>query len=73
MQTQPPFQPLWIIDTMAIMRSVKSKKTYKEWFTALIKIVTANKHWNPESIQFVQLLAKVLRAKKGENLVSVFI
>ena len=45
---------------MAVMRSVKSKKTerkknvkYKEWFTALIKIVTPNKHWNPKSIEFV--------------------
>ena len=38
---------------MAIMRSVKSKKIYEEWFTALVKIVTPNKHWNPESTEFV--------------------
>ena len=36
-ETQPPFQSRWIIDTMAIMRSVKSKKTYKKWFTVLKK------------------------------------
>ena len=53
MQTQPPFQARWIIGTMAIMRSVKSKKTYKEWFTALIKLVTKNKHWNSDSIGFI--------------------
>ena len=35
------------------MRSVKSKKTYKECFTALIEIDTPNKHWNRESIEFV--------------------
>ena len=29
-ETQLPFQARWIIDTMAIKRSVKSKKTYKE-------------------------------------------
>ena len=43
-ETKPTFEALWIIDTIAIMRSVKSKKAYKEWFTALIKIVTSNKH-----------------------------
>ena len=35
------------------MRSVKSKKTYKEWFSALIKIVIPNEPWNPESNEFV--------------------
>ena len=45
-QTQPPFKAVWIIDIMAIIRSAKSKKTYKEWLTALIKIVTPKKYWN---------------------------
>ena len=36
-ETQPPIQVHWTIDTMAIRKSIKSKKTYKEWFTALIK------------------------------------
>ena len=49
-QIQPLFQARWIIE---IMRSVKSKKTYKKWFTALIKIVTPNEPWNPESTEFV--------------------
>ena len=35
------------------MRSVKSKKTYKEWLTWLTKILTPNKHRNPELIEFV--------------------
>ena len=34
-ETQPIFQALWIIETMAIMRGVKSKETYKDWFTVL--------------------------------------
>ena len=47
-----PFLARRIIDTMAIIRSVKSKKTSKEWFFALLKIVTRNKHWNSEFIEF---------------------
>ena len=68
METQPPFQARWIIDTMTIMRSVKSKKTY-----ALIEIVNPNKHWNPLNLfltHTVQLVEKVVRAQKEENLVS---
>ena len=38
---------------MTIMRSVKSKKTYEEWLSRLTKILTPNKHHNPESIEFV--------------------
>ena len=38
---------------MAIMKSVKSKKTYKEWLSWLTKILTPNKHRNPESTEFV--------------------
>ena len=49
-QIQPLFQARWIIE---IMRSIKSKKTNKKWFTALIKIVTPNEPWNPEFIEFV--------------------
>ena len=64
---------------MAIMRSVKSKKTYKECFTALIKMVTPNKHWNPESIGFVCDIYRLIssksctRTEREENLVNVFI
>ena len=39
-QIQPLFQAYWIIDI-------------KEWFTALIKIVTPNEPRKPESIEFV--------------------
>ena len=46
-------QAHWIIDTMTIMRSIKSKKTCKEWLSWLTKILTPNKHCNPESIEFV--------------------
>ena len=35
------------------MRSAKSKKTYEEWLSRLTKILTPNKHHNPESIEFV--------------------
>ena len=49
-QIEPHFQTRWIIE---IIRSVKSKKTYKKCFTALIKIVVPYKHWNPESIEFI--------------------
>ena len=64
---------------MAIMRSVKSKKTYKEWFTALIKIVIPNKYWNPESIQFVcdtysSITSKsCMRKERGESCKGVYL
>ena len=78
MQTQPPFQARWIIDTMVIMTSVKSQKTYKEWLTALIKIIIQINTGIASPLNLfvthtVQLVAKVVRAKKGENLVNGFI
>ena len=35
------------------MRSIKSKKTYEEWLSWLTKILTPNKHSNPDLIEFV--------------------
>ena len=63
---------------MSTMRSVKSKKTYKEWFTAFIKIVTQINTGIPSPLNLfvthtVQLVAKVVRAQKKKNLVNVFI
>ena len=60
------------------MKSVKSKKIYKEWFIELIKIVTLAKHWNPELIKFVcvtyrSISSKKMYAQRKENLVNVFI
>ena len=52
-ETQPPFQARWIIDTMVNMRSVKLKKTYNKWFTILRKIFTPNKQWKLEINEFV--------------------
>ena len=45
-------QAHWIIDTMTIMRSVKSKKIYEVWLSWLTKILTPNNH-NPASTEFV--------------------
>ena len=63
LETQPTFQSRWIIDTMAIMRGVKSKKTYKKWFTALKKIVTPNEHCNPEYNEFVYDTCRSISSK----------
>ena len=58
---------------MDIMRSAEPKKTCKEWFTALIKIVTSNKHWNHESTEFVCDICRSItrksctRKEKGES------
>ena len=46
------------------MKSVKSKKIYKEWFIELIKIVTLTKHWNPELIKFVCVTYRSISSKK---------
>ena len=57
------------------MRSVRSKKNYKEWFPVSIKIVTPNEPWNPESTEFVcdtyrSISSKSCTHKGEENLVN---
>ena len=58
---------------MSTMRSVKSKKTYKEWFTAFIKIVTQINTGIPSPLNLFVTHTVQLVAQKEKNLVNVFI
>ena len=43
----------WIIDIMSVMRTIKAKGTYKEWFKTVIKFTLASLSLKPLSIEYV--------------------
>ena len=48
-----PQKALWIVDTMAVMRCIKPKNSYKARLRFLIKAVTPSRQWNPIALEFV--------------------
>ena len=52
-QNEIPVNASWFIDGLAVIRSLKPKKTYKEWITSLIKYITTERHVFPQIIAMV--------------------
>ncbi len=68
-----PTNARWLIDGMAVMRTVKPKQTYGEWMTQLLKFVQPPKETNPLSIELVNdtylatSIKSSTREKRGEQ------
>ena len=48
------------IDTMSVMRAIKVKETFKEWFKTVVKFTLPSSSLKPLSIEYVNDVFKVL-------------
>ena len=76
-ENMPPSDSRWLFDTMSVMRSLKPKETYEEWFDYIINITMPRQAQNPLSLEFVndtyrQISCKnVARSNRGQTMKRV--
>ena len=62
-ESRPPNEARWIIDTMSVMKAIKVKETYKEWFKTVIKFTLPSGSLKPLLIQYVNDVYRGISAK----------
>ena len=62
-EATPPSNARWIIDTMALIRTAKTKNTYKDFFEQIIRLSIPKENLCPLSVEFINDIYKQISCK----------
>ena len=62
-ESTPLNEARWIIDAMSIMRVIKVRETYKEWFKTVTKFTLPNSSLKPLSTEYVNDMYRGISVK----------